>query len=244
MSEPDQPPVPDSRQPLHELVHVWIPLAIVLVSVCAAVSGWRGSVAEEHAAHSEELARQDLVQQQQQRVQDANSVEGDLRTFGQFTEYSGLAHSLLRDAGRVGGATGSELRTQGQADLGVARYFGKQIRWLNYAFDPSSPAGNPSLRTDGTYQPGHPYNAAVALNVAENADPALHGLVPAELHSRAESLRRHVLELTGIAAIFIGVLMLLTLAAIISGPPKVIFAGSGGVLAAVGVVLFLTVEVI
>jgi hypothetical protein len=76
-----------------------------------------------------------------------------------------------------------ELRTQGESDLGVARYLGKQVRWLDYAYDPSSPGTNPNLRADGSYQPGHPYN-------------------------------------TGIAAIFVGVLMLLTLAAVVPGPGR------------------------
>jgi len=44
-------------------------------------------------------------------------------------------------------------------------------------------------------------------------------------------------------AIFVGVLMLFTLAAVIPGPPKVMFAGSGAVLAVVGVALFVVVAV-
>jgi hypothetical protein len=230
-----------SPRPLHELVHVWIPLAIVIASVLAAVVGWRASVAEEHATHHEELARQDLVQQQQQLVQDQNAVATDVRTFGQFAEFSTVGHALLSDANRISGVASAELRTQGESDLGVARYLGKQIRWLNYAYDPSSPATNPSLRTDGSYQPGHPYNTDVALDGAENADPGLHGLSPQGLHTQANTLRSQAVHLTGIAAIFVGVLMLLTLAAVVPGPPKVVFAGSGGVLAIVGFALFLVV---
>jgi hypothetical protein len=240
---PGAPPEKPESRPLHELVHTWIPLAIVIASVLAAVVGWRASVAEEHATHHEELARQDLVQQQQQLVQDQNAVATDLRTFGQFAEFSTIGHALLSDANRIGGAASDELRTQGESDLGVARYLGKQIRWLNYAYDPSSPDTNPNLHSDGTYQPGHPYNAATALDAAENADPALHGLSPDELHQQALTLRSQTVHLEGIAAIFVGVLMLFTLAAVIPGPPKVMFAGSGAVLAAVGVVLFVVVAV-
>lgn len=235
-------PTPSNR-PLHELVHTWIPLAIVVASVLAAVVGWRASVAEEHATHHEELARQDLVQQQQQLVSDQNAVATDLRAFGQFSEFSTIGHALLTDAGRTGGTVSDELRTQGESDLGVARYLGKQIRWLNYAYDPSSPGTNPNLRTDGTYQPGHPYDAETALDGAENADPALHGLSPVELHRQALTLRSQAVHLTGIAAIFVGVLMLFTLAAVVPGSPKVLFACSGAALAAVGVALFLVVVV-
>ncbi len=238
-AEPD--PGRAQSRPLHELVHTWIPLAIVIASVLAAIVGWRASVAEEHATHHEELARQDLVQQQQQLVQDQNAVATDLRTFGQFAEFSTVGHALLTDAGTVGGAVSDELRTQGESDIGVARYLGKQIRWLNYAYDPSSPDTNPNLRSDGSYQPGHPYDTGVALDAAENADPALHGLSPGALHQQAETLRTQAVHLTGIAAIFVGVLMLFTLAAVVPGPPKVVFAGSGAGLAMVGVVLFLVV---
>jgi hypothetical protein len=230
-------------RPLHELVHVWIPLAIVVASVLAAIVGWRASVAEEHATHHEELARQDLVQQQQQLVSDQNAVATDLRTFGQFAEFSTLGHALLGDAGKVTGAVSDELRTQGESDLGVARYLGQQVRWLDSAYDRSSPGTNPNLRADGSYQPGHPYNTGIALDAAENGDPALHGLSPAELHAQAETLRSQAVHLTGIAAIFVGVLMLLTLAAVVPGPPKVLFAGSSAVLGTVGLVLFLVVVV-
>ena len=232
---------PAESRPLHELVHTWIPLAIVVASVLAAIVGWRASVAEEHATHHEELARQDLVQQQQQLVQDRNAIATDLRTFGQFAEFSSVGHALLTDAGRISGPTSDQLRTQGESDLGVARYLGKQIRWLNYAYDPSSPGTNPNLRTDGSYQPGHPYNTTVALDAAENADPALHGLSPVSLHEQALTLRSQAVHLTGIAAIFVGVLMLFTLAAVVPGSPKVLFAASGTVLGVVGAVFFLVV---
>jgi hypothetical protein len=172
---------------------------------------------------------------------DRGLVRTDLRTFGQFAEFSSIGHALLADAGRISGSTSDELRTQGESDLGVARYLGKQIRWLNYAYDPSSPGTNPNLRPDGSYQPGHPYNSAVALDAAENADPALHGLSPVSLHKQALTLRSQAVHLTGIAAIFVGVLMLFTLAAVVPGSPKVLFAGSGTVLGVVGAILFLLV---
>src|SRR5436305_11476442 len=82
------------KRALHEVVHLWIPLAIVLVSVCAAIVGWRASLADESATHLEELSRQDLVQQQQLLIQDNDSVDTDIRTFGQFAQNSHLAPPL------------------------------------------------------------------------------------------------------------------------------------------------------
>src|SRR5438105_6290669 len=97
-SSEDRPRESVEKRALHEVVHLWIPLAIVLVSVCAAIVGWRASLSDESATHYEELSRQDLVQQQQLVIQDSNTVDGDIGTFGQFTQDSTLAHSLLHDA--------------------------------------------------------------------------------------------------------------------------------------------------
>jgi hypothetical protein len=232
----------EGKRALHEVVHQWIPLGIAIASVFAAVMGWRASLADESSAHSEELSRQNLIQQQQSLVQDNNAVAADVGTFGDFAQSSALAHSLLADADRIGGRVGDQLRTEGQADLGIARYLGKQIALQNYAFDPSSPNSNPNLRTDGTYQPGHPYDASAALAAAENADFALHGLAPEQLHATAESEHTRGVDFTGIAALFVGVMVLLTFGAIVSGPPKLVFAASGGAITLLGVILFLIVQ--
>ncbi len=227
-----------ARRALHEVVHAWIPLAIAVVSVLAALMGWRASLADETSAHSDELARQDLVHQQQLLIQDNGSIDTDIRTFGQFAQYSALAHSLLRDAGKISGPVSDQLLGEGQADLGLARQIGSQIVFRNYAFDPSNPSANPALRNDGTYLPGHAYAAALALGSAENADTSLHGLAPEALHETAEAAHTRGVNLTGIAALFVAVMVLLTFAAIVKGPPKVLLAGSGGALAVVALVLF------
>ncbi|HEY1522924.1 MAG TPA: hypothetical protein VGF70_07905 [Solirubrobacteraceae bacterium] len=235
---------PDSleRRALHEIVHLWIPLAIVLVSVCAAIVGWRASLSDESATHYEELSRQDLVQQQQLLVQDHNAVDSDVRVFGQFAQYSTLAESLLHDAGVVGGPTGDQLREQGAADLSVALTLGKQLQTVDYAFDPSNPAGNSFLREDGTYLPGHPYDADQGLATAENNDLALHGLEPEPLLAKAEAQHNKGVDFTGIAALFIGVLVLLTLGAVVKGTQKLWFAGSGAAVGLLAVLLFLATQ--
>jgi hypothetical protein len=231
------------KRALHEVVHTWIPLAIVIVSVCAAIVGWRASLSEEYATHKEELSRQDLVQQQQQLIQDNNAVHSDIRLFGQFAQYSLLAEQLTKDAGVVGGPVGDQLRAEGQADLGLARGAGTQIVHVNYSFDPSNPTANDQyVRHDGTYKPGHPYNATAGLDDAENGDTALHGLEPEQLHSAALAEQTQGVRFTGIAALFVAVLVLLTFGAIIRGPVKLWFAGSGAVLATGALVLFLIVQ--
>jgi hypothetical protein len=231
------------KRAIHEVVHVWIPLAIVVVSVCAAIVGWRASLSEEYGTHKEELSRQDLVQQQQQLIQDNSAVNSDIRLFGQFAEYSLLAEQLPKDAGQVGGPVGDQLRAEGQADLGLARAAGNQIVHVNYSFDPSNPTANDQVvRHDGTYKPGHPYDASAGLDDAENGDTALHGLEPDQLHAAALSEQTQGVRFTGIAALFVAVLVLLTFGAIIRGPLKLWFAGSAGGLAVAALVLFLIVQ--
>jgi hypothetical protein len=238
----DRPRETPGRRAVHEVIHAWIPLAIAFASVFAAIMGWQASLADESSAHKDELSRQDLVHQQQLLVQDNNAVETDVRTFGQFAQYSGLAHSLLHDAAHVNGQIGDQWRVESQSDLGIARYLGRQIQYANYAFDPSNPNGNTNLRSDGTYAPGHPYSASLALDVAENQDTALHGLEPEKLHEAAESTHTKGVRLTGIAALFISVMVLMTIAAIVSGPPKLMLAGSGAAVAVLGIILFAIVE--
>src|SRR5207302_6222288 len=119
---------------------------------------------------------------------------------------------------------------------------GKQMQNVNYAFDPSNPTANAALYSDGTYKPGYPYDAAAGLATAENNDFSLHGLEPEPLLSKAESQHHRGVDFTGIAALFIGVLVLLTLGAVVKGPQKPSFAGSGAAVGAAAVVLFLITQ--
>jgi hypothetical protein len=70
----------------------------------------------------------------------------------------------------------------------------------------------------------------------------VHGLAPAQLHSESVADRTMGVRLTGIAALFIAVIVLLTVAALITGPPKLWLTGTGWVLTIAGLVLFALVE--
>ena len=231
-----------ARRAFHEVVHNWIPLGIVLVSVLAALMGWRASLADETSNRSEELSRQNLVQQQQLVVSDNQAVDTDIRTFSQFAQTSSLAESLRREADTQTGPVRQQLLTEAQADLGIARYLGKQINFQNYAFDPTNPSGNPALLTTGTYAPGHPYKADSALQLAENSDPELHGLAPEQLHENAETEKLRAVHFEGVAALFVAVMVLLTVGALITGPPKVWISAGAGTVGLVALVLFVLVQ--
>jgi hypothetical protein len=230
------------RRALHEVVHSWIPLAIVVVSICAALVGWRASLSDEYATHSEELSRQDLVHQQQQLILDNSEVDSEIRTFGQFVEYSTLATLLQKQVSQASGGLADQLKADGQADLTLAQYLGRQMPHVNYSFDPSNPQGNPYLNSDGTYAPGNPYDANASLVDAENFDSELHSVTPDQLHSKSVSQHNQGVDFTGIAALFVGVLVLLTFGAVVRGPAKLWFATSGAGLAVTGLILFLIVQ--
>jgi hypothetical protein len=230
-------PTHNGRVATHERLHNWIPLAIVIASCLAAVMGWRASVLEEDATHSDELSRQELVQQQQLLVQDNQSVDADISIFGQFVQDSLLAQSLRRDAAR-GKSPNELLQTQAQGQLEAAGELGSAIENENYAFDPSNPMNNGALNLDGSYAVGNPYGASSALTYAENGDYDLHGLVPAALHAQATSQRGRALAYTGLAALFIAALVFFTMAAVTSAAPTIVFALSGAVVLLAGLSLF------
>jgi type II secretory pathway pseudopilin PulG len=223
-------------------VHAWIPLGIVIVSVMAALMGWRASLADETSNRREELSRQDLVQQQQVIVRDNQSVGSDIRTFSTFAQTSGLAHSLRHDGDTLTGQISEQLLSEAQADLGVARSLGSQIRYQNYAFDATNPSGNAALRSGGTYAPGHPYRADEALDLAENSDPQLHGLAPEQLHESAESEKLRALHFEGVAALFVSVMVLLTVGALVKGPPKLWLSAGASTVAVAAVALAIVVQ--
>jgi hypothetical protein len=230
--------------PLATRLHNWLPMAIVVVSVLAAIMGWRASLADEGAAHSDELARQDLVFQQQLQLQRIQGVDSDIRLFGQFEQSSLMGTALLRDGPHVGGPAGQALTREGQGDIEQARTLGSQFRYLG-DYNPANPSNyytksnrNGGLQSDGAYRPGHPYRVGVALTGAESSDPQLSSLEPDALHNDAHSQRRKGVKLILLAALFIAALVFFTLAAVSRGLRTVSFSVVGVAVAVIALILF------
>ena len=76
----------------------WLPFAIVAVSVGAAAMGWQASVADERATHHDVVSRQDLVRLSQIKLQKLQTVDAELRTYGEYERYALLAREQARDA--------------------------------------------------------------------------------------------------------------------------------------------------
>ena len=224
-----------------------LPLAIVAVSVLAAVMGWRASLADESASHKDELSRQDLIRQQDSVLQKIQGVAADIKQFGTFEQSSVLAQQLSGEAARAGGAEGQSLTREAQADTELAREIGARMQYdsdytptnpTNYHSDQNSGA----LNQDGTYRPGNPYTVSAAIAAAESGDAELTGLEPDLLRKQARAERQKGVDLVGVAALFIAGLVCFTIAAVSRGRQVVWLAASGVTIAVIAIVLFSIAE--
>ncbi len=235
-------PPGSGRASLTDRLHDWLPIAIVVVSVFAAVMGWLASVADEHATRSDELSRQDFVSQQSALLSDTQQVDSDLLLFGNYEQYSLLGQRLLVDANKLGGADRQSLAREGQADIEVARGLGSQMSSLSYSpampDDYSIPGAGGNLQRGGTYQQGNPPDAAAALAYELSNDSSLVTLAPNRLHAQAQAERERGVQLVGVAALFIAGLVFFTFAALSQGLRTVWFSTCGLAVALVAIVLF------
>jgi hypothetical protein len=232
---------------LNERVHEWLPIAIVAVSIFAAVMGWLASVADEHATHSDELGRQDFVSEQSALLSDVQQVDSDLSQFGTYEQYSLLGQQLLADGQKVGGSDGQALARDGQGDIDVARTIGGELSSL--AYSPATPENyyNSSvqsgvLQPNGTYRPRNPPNASDSLAFEQSYDVNLVNLAPSLLFAQAKAQRETGVQLVGVAALFIAALVFFTFAALSNGLQPLWFSACGLPISLVAVILFAIVE--
>jgi hypothetical protein len=154
-------------------LHRWLPIAIVLVSLGSAAMGWQASVRDERAAHSDELARQALVFEQQAELAKTQEVDADVRLFGQYEQNQLLANAVMSDARRAPAPERQALGEQGLADRHVANWVLQEMQ-----YPPDGPGvGAPT-----------PYNVNSALIETETGDPSLSSVDPNVLRPRPRSV--------------------------------------------------------
>ncbi|HWF52577.1 MAG TPA: hypothetical protein VG294_18185 [Solirubrobacteraceae bacterium] len=203
-------------------------LGIVIVSIFAAAMAWRASVADDGAGSKEQLAEQNLLQQQELTATDEASVFHDLSLFGRYEEHVNLAVALERDAAQATpAATARALSVRAQ-----------QERQLAHSEQALFEGPLPTTRRDGSVS----YDAAYARSQAQLRDVELLDLQPPEqLRAQASTLHEKGVRLTGLAVLFVAALVLLTFAEL-SGPAVArLFAFSGGGVAVAAAVLFLLI---
>lgn len=190
---------------------------IVIVSILAAVMAWRASVADEAADATRVHAEQNRLAQQQLIAGDETSVLHNLELYGRYAEHANLARALERD--------GQEVRAQGEREAAASQ---RALFELTL----------PETRKDGTAA----YDAAYARSQARLRDVELLNLhPPEELEEHAEADHRRGVRLTGLAALFVAALVLLTFAELTRAALARLFAFSGAAVAVLAFVLFLLV---
>lgn len=211
-------------------LHDWLPFAIVAVSLGAAVMGWQGSVADERATHKDEVSRQDLVRLAQLKLNNVQTVDADIRVFGEVEQHNLQARELRRDARRVSGPQRLRLAAEAGRERAVARSLAQNLlRYSNVG---------PQLSPDRRALAGRPYDVRSALALAESGNEEMASLEPNPLRAAAKRERAKGLHLTGLAVLFIVGLVFFTLAAVNRGGRAQMFASLGATAAVAALILF------
>jgi hypothetical protein len=202
-------------------------LGIVLVSILAALMAWRASVADEASDATRVHAEQNRLAQQQLTAGDETAVFHDLQLFDRYGEHANLAHTLAADARRAPPRSARALlvRAQGERDAAASQV-------------PLFEGVVPGTRRDGTAR----FDAGYARSQRRLRDVELLDLEPPDkLQAHAESQHERGVRLTGLAALFVAALVLLTFAELTRAALARIFVVSGAAVAILAIVLFIGV---
>lgn len=177
-----------------------VALAIVALSIFAAVAGWRASVFDERSSSANAMFHQDVVVQQQLEANHEATVARDITQYSELEQHWFMAARLQRDAGAPGAAS-STLQSAGSERVAAEESL------ANFE------AQAPQLYTNGTasYDPATAYTHDVA------GDTRLGGLHPAAALRRSNSESDQAVNMTGVAALFVAALVLFTLAQVTLG---------------------------
>jgi hypothetical protein len=203
----------------------WTAIAIVVVSILAAVMAWRASVAADAAGTKEQLSEQNLLQQQELEAADEGSVIHDLGLFDRYEQHIDLAAALEHDARAAGAGAGTALAVQAQRELTLAR-----------EEQPQFEGPLPTTHADGTVS----FDVAYSRRQLRLRDVDLLDLEsPRELAQLAKEQHTEAVHLTGLAVLFVGALVLLTFAGLSRRVVARVVAPAGVAVAVLAVVLFL-----
>lgn len=212
-----------------------IAVLIGLSSVLSAVVAWRASLSAIEAGRYESLA----VQQQARRAQLERELEGivaqDLRLATAYREHAAAARELQQQAHDVR-ADDPELADELDMEAAGRR---SQARSLQPFFVGQLGV---ALRDDGTVD----YDADRVLRWLREGELELRELRPDDTLELANVADRRTLGLIGVAAIFVGALLVLTLAQVVERRLglRLAFTLLGGVLVGVGAVTFMALGVL
>lgn len=201
--------------------------AIVIVSILAALMAWRASVAGEEAGAKRQEAQQNRLAQQQLTASEETAVAHDIDVYGSYAQRIDLARALERQARRRPAAQAASLLARAQSERRLAD---SQLP----LFDQVAP----TVRRDGSAA----FDSAYALRQERlRDDERLDLAAPAELRAEAAAQHERGVHLTGLAALFVASLVLLTFAELSGRRAGRLFAASGAGVAVAALLLFATV---
>lgn len=218
---PAQPPEGARRS------QVVLALAIVLMSILAATMAWRASVADDAAGGSNDVAEQNLLQQQELTASDESVVLHDITVFGAYEEDADLARLLQRDAAKAPAAQARALSVRAQQELELAQR-------ESALFEIAAPSVAHGMVT---------FDAAYARRAARLRDSDLLDLqAPTALRATADEQETMGLRLTGLAVLFVAALVLFTFAQLTGASISSLFALSGTAVALITILLFISIN--
>lgn len=210
---------------------VTVAFGIVFASVLAAVMAWQAARAGELSGNTDEDTRQNTVIAETLRLRDTTRLVGDLRTFGRYEDalLSARARELAADAVQPDDpAAAQRLRRQAGADREEAEAARAEFLVAVPSSDPQT--GDPSVDVEAT--------RAILDRFTE---PRIRELRPDALREEAREAGLRSERLTGLAALAIGAVFLLTLAELVRGQPARLLAGAGASVCALVIALYVIV---
>ncbi len=208
----------------------FVAVVITVVSVLIAVGAWRTTDASNRAGDLDSLVIQQIARRQQEMEDLNGQVDLDLRLFARYQAYT-LAAAKLDKAATAAGEPGAvdrqmiEVEAQGQRAL--ARVL---IQFFRGAF--------PAVDAEGiaAYDPERVLRDLVA------GSTRLADLRPEVTQGRADLAHRQTAAFVLLVILFTACLVLLTLAQVVRGRPRVPLAAVGTLVAFGGLVLLVLVE--
>jgi hypothetical protein len=174
-----------------------IALGIVVASISSAVAGAGAELYNERSTQSESLYRQALITLQQRERVFESDIASDLQQFGSYEREFLLGHLLQSDEQTATGELAARIRSDAVAAEQLAALDEQQ----NFVL--ALPGGYTAAAP--TIDPTALYTAAVR----NSSD--LQRVDAAELHHETTTDRADAVDMTGVAAVFVFALVLLTL---------------------------------
>jgi hypothetical protein len=207
-----------------------VAILIAVTSMIGAVVAFRASITSSNASSLDQLATQELVQQEQIEARLQGQVAQDLRLLGRYQQHVKAARLLERDANKVRGRfpeLAERLATQAEGESYLAR-----TMLPLFEVPPTAPDGKGNVS----------YDCDVVLAQLQAGDPDLAVLDPEQTAADAEAEEQKTLYLVGIAALLVAALFFFTIAQLAKRSTRGIFGVAGALVLVTGVALFAVVE--